>query len=44
MATGSVVRHGTGVGMSGFMRRTARTIVDLPWQIIQVITLTTVIM
>ncbi|XP_014670833.1 PREDICTED: DNA polymerase epsilon catalytic subunit A-like [Priapulus caudatus] len=36
VATGNVVRHSTGTGMHGFIRRTARAVVDLPWQIIQI--------
>lgn len=30
------IREGPSTGLGGFFRRTARSILDLPWQIVQV--------
>ena len=36
-AGGGVVRDVLSKGLSGYLRRTARSILDLPWQIVQVL-------
>ena len=36
---GGVVRTGPTTGLGSFLRRTARTMMDLPWQIVQVVIL-----
>lgn len=33
---GGVIRDGPVTGLGGFLRRTARSILDMPWQIVQV--------
>ncbi|XP_076845905.1 DNA polymerase epsilon catalytic subunit A [Brachyhypopomus gauderio] len=33
---GGVIRDGPITGLGGFLRRTARTILDMPWQIVQI--------
>ena len=35
-AGGGVVRDALSKGLSSYLRRTARSILDLPWQIVQV--------
>ena len=30
------IRSGPTTGLGGFLRRTARTMLDMPWQIVQV--------
>ena len=34
--TGGLVRSGAGVGIGGFLRRKGRTMLDMPWQVVQV--------
>lgn len=33
---GGLIRAGPTTGLGGFLRRTARSILDMPWQIVQV--------
>lgn len=33
---GGVIRDGPITGLGSFLRRTARSILDMPWQIVQV--------
>lgn len=33
---GGVIRDGPTTGLGSFLRRTARSILDMPWQIVQV--------
>lgn len=35
-AGGGAIRGGPTTGLGGFLRRTARSMLDLPWQIVQV--------
>lgn len=37
VAGGGVVRDALSKGLSGYLRRTARSILDLPWQVVQVL-------
>ena len=32
---GGLIRTGTSTGIGGFLRKTARTMLDMPWQIVQ---------
>lgn len=34
--SGGVIRDGPTTGLGSFLRRTARSILDMPWQIVQV--------
>ena len=34
--SGSIARASTVAGIGGFLRRTARTLLDTPWQIVQI--------
>lgn len=34
-----VIRDGPAMGLGSFLRKTARSVLDLPWQIVQVCTL-----
>jgi len=34
--SGGLIRSGAGVGVGGFLRRKGRTMLDMPWQVVQV--------
>lgn len=34
--SGGVIRDGPTTGLGSFLRRTARSVLDMPWQIVQV--------